>query len=665
LNKVIINAGGEEIDISNKIPNDDPGYILVNTHKSIDIDGELLYQIMNEDITVKYIFNGCKGKSYSYSYDITFDKCYGWNANGDISLDRNNKKIITDITTDKPSYLEPSIFVLYMNGEKLAEGKAEDIHEVEYIDILFEIDGINYEMKEVKIELKERCNSDERIVKEGYLTPGPAVCETNNVRDVFVSLLSTKANHENGNPSSFGLTLSHENANFTVSALPYHQQGMIWHLCSGTNYDISQLYSNDRVVIRTHNEILFDSYNNPDNHASFTVDDDNIVGECHVTNSDMLDFELIQNGGIIKVKFSEQSNTNESIVDIFDNGVFVTSLDTTGGNNEVSYKLYNIEDGYEHSITVREYCKSPVSLTKNIIVYLPCKDDTCSLYLYESNDLPNGYIEVRSKDNSDITYFVGAPSGSISGNTYIDKFSVCKYNFEAKLILPVGSNVNSNSKIILIHNDTNKVHAIRTEYGYAIEGNNIPDDVIVVDHTFTDKDDAPEFFYTCERCYLVTEPKVTLSYFYVVDEVFSLSINAEFNAEVIHLDYFYAIVDEDGGNKTTIDITPKEFTSGNYTHNFTGDALKSLIGKNVCAIYSFSGCNSSSNSNNPMCVTLDGNGLSSGAVAGIVIGCIAAAGIILAGIYCVFSYERGKKPGKLSNDDMFEEEPGVISMSVI
>jgi len=237
---------------------------------------------------------------------------------------------------------------------------------------------------------------------------------------------------------------------------------------------------------------------------TFRVEDSSALpGECD--SSMTLDYSVKQNEDnpmMIDITW-EEGTTKGAVVDIFDNGVYMKTVDTNEGSG-ASIKIFRLEDEAEHSITIREYCrhKLRVSQTKNVNVFLPCHSTGfCPLFMFGGSELPDGYVTVSSSNEPQITYFAGVPEivSRFKSESSFLHFPVCSGGFAVKLLLPFGKEPDPSSFVLAVHNNTEELIPLGYDGG-AVTQWNIVDDIVVMNESFVSMEDTKEFNFVCSSC---------------------------------------------------------------------------------------------------------------------------------------------------------------------
>jgi len=656
---------------------------------------------------VVYSISGCGSDSYSNiddPFEIYVRKCFDWKttATVEIVIEDSQPQLIINLTSD---FENNSVdFVLTANNEYVTSFVFQPTTIISVGDYFTYKDELG--LFEVRFELLEMCNMNLRTIKNITFTPDLRVCE--DVRDVFVSTFRASFNYY---PP---VTLNNSVDLFGFYGPPFNQVGRIWRLCNNEEYDFILSESrNDRVVVRTHDKILFDSYDDDESKKPSRDDlqsDDRVrrikieepaLGACLL--SEMFDFTASMNVesnydhpvASISVNWNPDY-TYGAVVDVFDNGVLVAqSIDTRSEEYKfgVSFNVFALSSekgddgilkGRQHSIVVREHCAMPVyDSTHNVqyvTVKLPCSV-SCLVSLYEDCDFSAGYVTVSSKRNSDVVYFAGSPSfDSFEPFPSLYTFPICSGDMEVKLVLPKGYDVNPDDTITFVQNSSGDI--IPGPEGEWI----INEDAILVNSSFTSVDEVKEFVHICDSCYpptvekyelvvngdgkevlvlsgvssyfdtlwvfldrlpgvmfnltnetdviemivedpeethcvqadtcnftddsrwicikspICAEPNVTIETEYEIEESLTINFTAEYCDVVVHPDSVRLTADD--GNKW-IDLKVSDFHPGNVSYVVTD--LDYFLGKNVCVVYSFIGCDNVnySNAENPTCLVLE------------------------------------------------------------
>jgi len=186
-------------------------------------------------------------------------------------------------------------------------------------------------------------------------------------------------------------------------------------------------------------------------------------------------------------------------------------------------------------------------------------------------------------------------------------------------------------------NETLQLTGVRSHYGYVwistddkdpVEYGVGPDKSISID--FDNVNESYCFAYgTCENtidrnsticlesfyCHSLNISFV--GYDYSPSEYLNIQMEAVFFEPLIEIDYIKIIVN---GSNESLDITPDDVSSpAKLEFNITEDILLSILDKNVCIVYSFTGCGGKtfSNVDDPLCTFLEKK-----SILPLVLGCV-------------------------------------------
>jgi len=383
------------------------------------VDGNTLKEITGFEVSVIYVF-GCGSNNFTNEGNVeeslifTIDDC-----SDDAEI------VLLHDPTELFIRGNGGIYSLYRDGTKVGDSFTPP--KIMKMDLEF------IGTRGIRFELKAECGGIEKSVENRTLTAAGILC--NDTCDVFVTIFSPIL-YWNATVSKVYLT---DDENYYASTAVGERGGSTWRLCKGITYNLTQTLSNDRVEIRTHdNLLLYDSYSS--SQKMFTVTSEmNNEKECGIPDS--FDFEVTFNetDWTASVKWNG-TLADGTILDIWlDDHIFVKTVDGTVG--EISFYPTEYVFGKSgHTLTIREVCATP---DETFIYYLfsgaEC-DDPCVLVTHEDQEqFKSGYVTISNKDEPHTIYFMGAPAGLHSGGFYQTReVSVCGHDLSVSIVLPNG-----------------------------------------------------------------------------------------------------------------------------------------------------------------------------------------------------------------------------------
>jgi len=371
-----------------------------------------------------------------------------------------------------------------------------------------------YLMKEIRYELKQFCGNSTKSLFNLTLNSVDLYDSCSGMCDVFVSTLKTKPTDQSSGSYVPDIDLRQYDY-FYVESIAYTMQGAVWRLCLGDySLGVSEGSKNDPIVVKTHDGVLYDRYNDPNFpnemvDPEFTVSCTPILNECKVIKPIDFSAKQIENDASFLIVKWNPDDLKDAIVDILDNGVLVAES-VKGNDGQASFKLFNLQDGDEHIITIREQCVFPIDIRKKIAAKFPCSDP-CTLSFYQPNDFEYGYVAVKG-EGLNVTYFTGTPYTSPDANNpdsegsedplnSLYQFNVCGDDYlEVKVILP----------------SVDKAGDDRHQLNIFEKSSSYPPDKFVLQTNFAKKEE--KFPYTCSACSHVSFASYGLKKFNENDE---------------------------------------------------------------------------------------------------------------------------------------------------